>query len=295
LVTTTPQMDVMTFRRSKRVRHYAMLQHGLGESRYVRPYAYDFYDSVLCCGPVLKTNIRRMEGLRGSRAKKLLETGLPHYEVLLHEARAAPPLLVDPVVLVAGSWGPTSMFEAFGTDFVATIAKRFRVFVRPHPQMKISQPELYGKLLGLEGVEVDTSRTPSHAMSRAHILLSDISGIAHEFAFIYERPVVVIDRDVAVGGLEGELLGGKSELKDQCADFIVPLPPAQMSDIVTHLERVLALHSPARLRQVRGELVYNFGDASRVAAKQLAEILHAEQQRAAERAAAAVVTTGEAA
>src|SRR5690348_2378894 len=70
LVTTTPQLDVMTFRRSRRVRHYAMIQHALGESRYVRPYAYDYFDSVLCCGRLLKANIRRMEQVRNSPPKQ---------------------------------------------------------------------------------------------------------------------------------------------------------------------------------------------------------------------------------
>jgi hypothetical protein len=295
LITTTPQLDVMTFRRSKRVRHYAMIQHALGESRYVRPYGYDYYDSVLCCGVLLRDNIRRMEALRGSRPKLLLETGLPHYEVLLRRAREAAPLAGDPVVLVAGSWGPTSMFEAFGTDFVAEIAKRFRVIVRPHPQMKISQPQMHARILALQGVEVDTARSPAEAMGRAHILLSDISGIAHEFAFIYERPVVVIDRDVAVGGLEGELLGGRSELKDRCADFIVPVPPEQMPDIAAHLERVLARHSPERLRAVRAELVYHFGDASRAAAEQLAGILRSEDAlRPSKPAAVAAVASADA-
>jgi hypothetical protein len=87
LVTTTPQLDVMTFRRSKRVGHYCHIAHALGESRYVRPYAYDFFDSVLCCGEVLKTNIRRMEEIRGLPAKELLETGIPHYDELVRHAR----------------------------------------------------------------------------------------------------------------------------------------------------------------------------------------------------------------
>ena len=91
LLTTTPQLDVMTFRRSRRVKHYALLPHALGESRYVRPFAYDYFDSVLCCGPILKTNIRRMEALREQPPKELLETGIPHYEELLKAARAAAP------------------------------------------------------------------------------------------------------------------------------------------------------------------------------------------------------------
>jgi hypothetical protein len=298
LVTTTPQLDVMTFRRSKRVRHYVMLQHALGESRFVRPYAYDYFDTVLCCGEILMQNIRRMEALRGARAKALLETGLPHYEELLERARSAAPLGDETVVLVAPSWGPLSMFEAFGTGFAAALARKFKVVVRPHPQMKVSQPGLYAEILALEGVEVDTERTPSTAMARAHILLSDISGIAHEFAFIHERPVVVIDRKLELGGLEGELLGGDSDLKRRCAEFIVPVPPTEMPGIVAHLERVLANHSAQGIRKVRGEVVYNFGTASAVAARQIADIYRRESALGAQPAgslrSSAPVTTADA-
>lgn len=276
LVTTTPQLDVMTFRRSKRVKHYAILQHALGESRYVRPYAYDYYDSVLCCGEVVKANIRKIEAIRGLPAKELYDTGIPHYEELLKRRDAAPALEGEPVVLVAPSWGPFSMFESFGVDFVAAIARHYRVIVRPHPQMKISQPELYAKVLASSGVTVDTRRTPADAMSRAHILLSDISGITHEFAFIYERPVVIVDQKRIAGGLEGDLLGGDSELKERCREFIVPVSPEEMPNIVAHIGRALENHSVARLAEVRSQLIYNFGHASQVAAEQLTNILRAQ-------------------
>jgi len=268
---------VMTFRRSARVRHYAHLAHALGESRYVRPYAYDYFDSVLCCGEILKANIRRIESIRGLPAKQLYETGIPHYEELLKTRSEAPPASGTPVVLVAPSWGPFSMFESFGVDFVAAIARQYRVIVRPHPQMKVSQPDLYARVLSLNGVTVDTQRTPSDAMSKAHVLLSDISGITHEFAFIYERPVLVIDQKRIVGGLEGDLLGGDSELKERCREFIVPIPPEEMSNIAAHIARTLENHSPRRLADLRAQLIYNFGTASQVAAGQLAEILAREQ------------------
>jgi hypothetical protein len=279
LVTTTPQLDVMTFRRSRRVRHYVMLQHALGESRFVRPYAYDYFDTVMCCGPVLAKNIRRMEVIRDSRPKQLLETGLPHYEELQRRAGELPGPGSETVVLVAPSWGPLSMFEAFGVGFIADIAGHFKVVVRPHPQMRVSQPELYQRILGLAGVEVDTARTPSGAMARAHILLSDISGISHEFAFLHERPVVVIDRQLKLGGLEGELLGGDSEVKQRCSEFIVPVPPEEMPRIAQRLRQTLESHAVERLRAVRGELIHHFGSAAEVAATQLISIL--AQQRAA--------------
>lgn len=280
LVTTTPQLDVMTFRRSARVRHYAIVQHALGESRFVRPYAYDFYDSVLCCGPIVKANIRRMEKIRGFKRKELYETGLPHFDEMLETARKFPPLSGDPVVLIAPSWGPLSMFEAFGTGFINSIAERFRVIVRPHPQMKVSQPDLYAQILSLQGVEVNTDRTPVNAMARANILLSDISGIAHEFAFIFERPVVVIDRKMKMGGLEGELLGGDSELKQQCSDFIVPVLPIEIDEIADHLEKVLENHSVSKLEEIRNTLIYNFGGAGNIAAQQIKQIYQQERGQA---------------
>lgn len=286
LVTTTPQLDVMTFKRSPRVRHYVMVQHALGESRFVRPYAYDHFDTVLCCGPILKRNIRRLEGIRGGRAKNLLETGVPYYDEMLKVKSNAPPLSTETVVLVAPSWGPLSMFTSLGTGFVAAIAQRYKVIIRPHPQMKISQPGLYAKIAALPNVEVDITPTPAAALSRAHVLLSDISGIAHECAFVFQRPVLVIDQHQRTGGLEGELLGGGSELKERCKAFIVPIPPSEIGNIVAHLERALRQHSVPRVEQAREELVYHFGHAAEVAAGQIAQIYRRHQASALPVAAA---------
>jgi hypothetical protein len=110
------------------------------------------------------------------------------------------------------------------------------------------------------------------ALARADILLSDISGIAHEAAFIFERPVIIVDQKLAEGGLEGELLGGDSDLKERCRDIIIPFAPADIDHLGVHVERALAQHQPQRIAELRSELVYEFGSAGPAAARQL-EIL----------------------
>lgn len=274
LVTTTPQLDVMTFRRSRRVKHYSMMQHALGESRYVRPYAYDFFDSVLCCGEIVKKNIRKIEEIRNLPKKQLFETGIPHWDELRkHVDTEEREPRERPLVLIAPSWGPFSIFQAFGTGIVEKVAQKYDVVVRPHPQMKISQPEIYATIMALEGVSVDTSRTPGEVMARADVLISDISGIMHEFAFIHEKPVIIVDHKVQMSGLEGELLGGESELKERCRDFIVPIPPSEMEGVLDTIEKVLREHSRARIVEVREKTVYNFSHASEVAAAQIRELI----------------------
>jgi len=273
LLTTTPQLDVMMFRRSKTVKHYAHIQHALGESRYVRPYAYDYFDTILCCGPIFKANLRKMEAIRASSPKQLLETGVPHYDEWLESAREDRLPNTRPLILIAPSWGPLSLFECFGTDFVKSIAKEYDVVVRPHPQIRVSNPTLYDEIINIEGVTVNTDRTPQAVLKQADLLISDISGIMHEFAFIYEKPVIIVDRVMQQGGLEGELLGGDSDLKERCRDIIVPIAPEEIHSIATHIESTFKKFSKDRARELRQELVYNFGYAGRAAADQVQELL----------------------
>ncbi|MDR2332933.1 MAG: CDP-glycerol glycerophosphotransferase family protein [Burkholderiaceae bacterium] len=272
LLTTTPQLDVMTFRRSKKVNHYVIVQHALGESRYVRPFAYDYYDTVFCCGPIAKANIQKMEILRNSKKKRLLNTGVPHYEVFMESMQNKFHKDARSTVLVAPSWGPLSMFETIGIDFISQIAEHFNVIVRPHPQMRISQRDLYEKICLIQGVEVNTSSTPISAMNAADILLSDISGIAQEFAFLYEKPVLIINQGRNLGGLEGELLGGGSELLEICKDFIVPIDPSEVSKLKEYLEYHLHSYNRSHMLEIRDSIFFNYGCASKVAAEQLVEI-----------------------
>jgi hypothetical protein len=274
LVTTTPQLDVMTFRRSKRVRHYMIVQHALGEARYVKPFAYDFFDSVLCCGPIVETNIRRIERIRELPEKQLLHTGIPHYDELAHSvSRSAAPTRGRSVVLVAPSWGALGMFQRFGTEFIKKLTDRYSVVVRPHPQMKYSQPALYAELVALEGVEVDTAQTPAQAMARADVLVSDFSGIVHEFAFIYEKPVVVVDPAGDFGGFEGALIGGTSELREACKTFIVTAAADRIDHLDEYIDEALGHGKQEHIAEVRRALIFNFGTAGEVAATQISTIL----------------------
>ena len=279
LATTTIQLDVMIFKRSKNVKHYVAVSHALGESRYVRPFAYDYFDSVFCCGPILKNNIRKMEKIRGLPSKRLFETGIPHYQSLITYAEHAQKPGKKCTVLISPSWGPLSMFETIGTDFIKNIADHFNVIIRPHPQMKISQPELYQQILLLDNVVVDTARTPSESMSKSHIMLSDISSIVYEFAFIYQRPALIIDQEQYDGGLEAEVLGNGPTLKESSQSFIIPFPPVEIDGIADKIKDTLFSYSAQGIAIKRDELLYNFDRGATTAALQLIELYQHEYKK----------------
>lgn len=271
-VTTTPQLDVMTFKRSNKVKHYLFVQHALGEAIYMRPFPYDFFDSVMCCGKTLKENILQLEKIRNSEPKALYDMGIAHYDELLKRRADCRVNSRKKVILVAPSWGELSLFKKYGTNFVALLADKFEVIVRPHPQMKISQHGLYKEVLALNNVEIDLNYTFEESMSRADILISDFSGIIHEFAFVYERPVIVADYEKELGGFEGAILNKQSEIAKICEGFIVSMSFGDLSQFDKQVEDVIANFSLALMRKVRGDLIYNFGYAGEKIAEKISEI-----------------------
>ena len=110
-------------------------------------------------------------------------------------------------------------------------------------------------------------------MSKADLLISDISGIMHEFAFLYERPVIIVDHTTGLGGMEGQLIGGESRLKALCSNFIMPIDPLEIDQLADKITIAFETHSPVEIEKTRSEVVYNFGTAGKVAAKQLVDIL----------------------
>lgn len=284
LVTTTPQLDVMTFKRSKKVKHYTMVQHALGEAMYMRPFPYDYYDSVMCCGVTLKKNIRRLEAMKNLPAKRLYEAGLAHYDELLArrnkgqktKGKAEETEQEKPTILVAPSWGALSIFSVFGTSFIEKLVSSFEVIVRPHPQIKVSQPEILEKLRTIRGITLDENKTFETSMAKADILISDFSGIIHECAFIYEKPVIVAKYEKDLESFEGHLLGHQSRIAEKCAEFIVEIPIEEFDTLEERIGDILSEYSVETVRRIRDELIYHFGHASEAIAKNIKEIVECQ-------------------
>jgi hypothetical protein len=276
LLTTTPQLDIMTFKRSKYIEHYCIVQHALGESMFVRPFAYDNYDSVFCCGEILARNLRQIEIIRNAKPKKLYKTGIPHYDELINRKQDLRKTDGKKTILIAPSWGELSLFNKFGTDFINHLTNNYNIIIRPHPQMKISQVELYEKIININGVQIDIEDMCDNAMSKADLLISDFSGIIHEFAFIYERPVLVVDYEKNLEGFDGFLLKKESEIKERSKDFIYTIKPENFINLEHAINIALQNFSVETVRRIRNELIFNFGRAGEVAAQQIMEILECQ-------------------
>jgi hypothetical protein len=286
LVMTTPQLDILTIKRTKHVKHYAHILHACSDIGIYGKYAFDYFDSVFCSGPHQIKHLREFEAMRKTKAKQLLETGCTYFDILVRN-KAHPVSKKSgekPVVLVAPTWNKNSLLSRFGFAPVKSLLdKGYKVILRPHPQMYISQKELIADLrkesASYDNLVWDENASGEKSMIESDILISDLSGIIFDYAFIYKKPVISIDAPVITEGLEVEDMNlselWELNMREKLGCLVSEKDIANLSGIA---EELIKNFDNSRIDTLIGEHVYHFGEAGKYAAQQLAEI--AEKMKA---------------
>ena len=142
------------------------------------------------------TLLSPLEEKRGSPHKDVVTVGQTYMDYLLERKENVRPQTHDrPTVLVAPSWGATSLLNRFGPKLLdALIAAELDVTLRPHPQSFTAEPELIRSLQSKypesDRFHWNTDSDNFNVLSNSDILISDFSGVICDYAFIFERPVL---------------------------------------------------------------------------------------------------------
>jgi CDP-glycerol glycerophosphotransferase (TagB/SpsB family) len=163
----------------------------------------DFYDAVLLTGEFQEKDIRELEKLRGINNKELCVVGSTYMDAMNErERRREEKNEKDEAgvktILVAPSWGESSILNRYGEEFLKKLkATGYKIIVRPHPQSKISDPELLERLQA-EFPENDKwswnyDNDNFDVLSRSDLMISDFSGVMFDFALIFGKPIIYAD------------------------------------------------------------------------------------------------------
>lgn len=285
VVMTTPQLDVLTIRRSKRVNHYVHLVHAPTDFTTYRKFAFDHFDTVMCAGPHQVKSARYLEELRGYPPKQLLETGCTYYDGLvktLEERRRqmTPEPKPRPVVLVAPTWKPYGFLNRFGKQMVESLlaADKWDVIFRPHPQTAVSFPEVLDDMRrtfeGRAHFTLDTAPNGAASMDRADMMISELSGIVFDYAFTQGKPTLIFNGSPDLRGFEAEDFDCEMWEVAVRNQIGVEFGTEDIPGICALVEKTLQ-RSAGDLASFRDANIYNFGKAGPVAAQQVIEILDA--------------------
>ena len=100
-------------------------------------------------------------------------------------------------ILLAPSWGTDNILESIGESLIdAIILKDYILIIRPHPIFFIEKKDIIKKLrekCDNINIFLENSTDDDSSFFKADIMISDYSGVAFEFAFLREKPILFID------------------------------------------------------------------------------------------------------
>ena len=124
--------------------------------------------------------------------------------------------------------------------------------------------------------ELDRRRTGVDSMERSDIIIADLSGVLFDWAFLYQKPIILAGADADLGGQEGEDLSGPIWDVETARAMAARCLSAQDIDRIPEtVEQTVAnrVREAGRIRQVRDREIYNFGKAGPAAAENIIRIL----------------------
>ena len=204
VLSTTPGLDVYQWKRSKEVKYYVHLPHAATEIILYRMFGIDYYDSVLLSGDYQADDIRALEKLRELPAKELVKVGIPYMDEMAKRLENNPEVANHPrTVLLAPSWGQSAIFSVYGSKIIDVLLKTgYHIIIRPHPQSFSSEKDMMDKLMReypeSDQLEWNRDNDNFEVLKRADIMVSDFSGVAFDFALVYNKPIIYTDPKIDI-------------------------------------------------------------------------------------------------
>ncbi len=199
VLSSTPGLDVYQWKRSRGVRWYVHVLHAANGVTCYRMFGTDYYDALLLSGEYQIREVRKLEAQRHLPAKECILAGLPHMDALLKkkQERGPAPAHVT-TVLLAPSWGPSSIFNRFGEQMIENLCRTgYHIILRPHPQSMASENDLIDRLRNRypdsEKLEWNFDNDNFDVLYRSDLLISDYSGVVFDFALVFDKPVIYAD------------------------------------------------------------------------------------------------------
>ncbi len=308
-VLTMMDLGNLHLKRSLHPVHYLYLFHSMGSTHMVdHANSFDHYDTLFCTGPHQIREIRQREKLKSLPAKNLFQYGHPRLEQVLHEGReyrldkCMPGASAQqpeqeagqqsgqkpghkPVVLIAPTWGDSSIFNVCGGELIDTLLNAgYKVIMRPHYQSNRLTPDVIKNLRQSFAAHPDfeyiSQMGETLSLFRSDILISDWSAMALEYSLGLEKPVLFIDVPRRIRNPQWQELAIEPmefAIRSQVGEIV---SPDQLHRVPDKIEELLFRRSEftSHMRELRQQLVFNLGSSILQGAKELARISDQQTQ-----------------
>ena len=285
LIMTMPDLGEFHIKRSKVCPvHYIYLFHSMVSTHLVyNKNAFDSFDSIFCVGEYQIEEIRSGEKIYNLKPKNLVKHGYSHLDNLIEQNSMNKSSFSEqqPCVLLAPSWSSDGLFETLSEDIIGILLKsHFKVIFRPHP---MSQNKSKKKLESVfKKFSVDANFVLENDVSNfnsffsSNIIISDWSGVALEYAFSVERPVLYIDVPKKVRNPSYQDIPHiplEVSIREDIGNIVSPSEIESLPERINELLEKSEAFSH-KIKNIRDEKIFNVGESAKNGAEQIINILN---------------------
>ena len=287
LVMTMPNLETYFIKRSKVYPvHYVYVFHSIVSTHTIyRKGAFDHFDSIFCVGPHHVEEISATESVYGLKHKNLVKYGyglldnLQTNKSMKNQQRCTED--GKKKILVAPSWGKNGLLETKGLELVKILLDGgYHVTVRPHP-MTIRKWSKTIKAIENEfksnaNFEIEKDVSTFESLYSAYGLISDWSGIAIEYAFACELPVLYIDGSPKINNSSYDKIACEAleiTIRNLIGKVISPNELESLPKIIESTYENID-NFKTKIQEVRDKTVFNLGESGMNGAQEIVKILH---------------------
>lgn len=282
-IMTMPDLETFYLKRSLLPVHYVYIFHSLVSTFMIyRHKAFDAYNTIFTAGRYHEEEIRYTEAKYNLRKKQLVPHGYSRLDQIYHDLNEKKNQIkvIENQILIAPTWGKNSISNVCVVPLITILLNAgVKVVYRPHP-MTIKYEagtldKLKEKFINNTNFSFDTATPDTTLFLESNMMISDWSGVAFEFAYGLERPVLFIDVPKKINNekfLDYDLIPVEERLRSEIGE-IVKLD--ELEKIPEIIKRLLLDQGLVRQKiiQARTKYIYNLGKSDEVAANKLLSLL----------------------
>ena len=282
LIMDMPDLQTFHIKRSKVYPvHYVYIFHSMFSTHsYLRKGALDNYDTIFCVGKHHEKEIRATEERYGLKEKKLIKYGFGRLDTLLQEKQKFRNTYTEDknLILIIPTYGEKNLLQICGKELIEILLKAdFTVMLRPHYRIFKDSKKLINSIIENFGNHhnfiLEKGVIPSDKFHNSKCLISDWSGISWEYAFTFERPVVLIDTPKKIlnpdsGDITMEPI--EISIREKIGHVVSTNNLEKIPEIIKNLENENLLSE--QIRKIRSETVYNIGNSAKIGAEIIEKI-----------------------
>ena len=218
VVMTTPDLEKYYLKRSyvRKDIEYVFIDHGPTSTLMCnREGALDYFDTIFCVGQHQVDEIRATERVYNLKPKNLVACGYGLIDTLLMSYNHIPKEDHGvKKILVAPSYQTDNILDSCLDEIVNQLGNgEYSLTIRPHPEYRKRFPgkvesllQKYQDKIG-ENVIIETDFSSNITIFTADLVITDWSGIAHEFSYTTKKPSLFINTPMKVINPNYDIIG----------------------------------------------------------------------------------------